>query len=106
PARLLHARDQPAAGQVAEADPADAELAVKRAGTPAEAASVPMLHREFPRRLRLDLLGLRGHARLEWSVVSGQWSEQDASFSTTNHAEQPRVPKHLPRSGQADVHSH
>src|SRR4051812_11723678 len=28
PARLLHARDQALAGQVAEADPADAELAI------------------------------------------------------------------------------
>src|SRR5262249_2169079 len=40
PARLLHAGDQPAAGQVPEANPADSELAVEAAGTPAEAASV------------------------------------------------------------------
>src|SRR5689334_20057033 len=62
PTRLLDARDQAAAGQIPEADPADAELAVEAAGTPAEATPIAMLHREFSRRLRLDLLGLGRHA--------------------------------------------
>src|SRR5262245_27559656 len=41
PARLLHAGDQPVAGQVAEADPADAELAVDRPGPAAQPTAQP-----------------------------------------------------------------
>src|SRR5262249_10203758 len=41
PARLLHAGDQPVAGHVAEADPADAELAVDGARPAAQPAPQP-----------------------------------------------------------------
>src|SRR5579885_2997687 len=62
PACLLHPRDQAPAGQVPEADPADAELAVEAAGTPAQPAAIAMADRELARRFRLDLLGLGRHA--------------------------------------------
>src|SRR5262245_45040049 len=41
PARFFHARDQPVAGHVTEANPADAKLAIDGAGTPAQSATQP-----------------------------------------------------------------
>src|SRR3954462_5044772 len=54
PAGLLDARDQPVAGQVAEADAADAELAVDGPGPAAEPAAAA----DADQLPRLELLGL------------------------------------------------
>src|SRR5512135_3507440 len=64
PTGLLDARDQAAAGQVPEADPADAEFAIDGAGASAELAAAPVPDRELAGRLRLDHLGLGGHGSL------------------------------------------
>ena len=64
PARFFDTGHQTAEGQASEANPADAELAIEATGTSAQAAAVPVLDRELPRRLRLDLLGLGRHAGL------------------------------------------
>jgi len=64
PARFLDAWNQPSQGQVSEANSTDAELAIKAAGTSAQAAAVTMLNRKLPRRLRFDLLRLGRHAGL------------------------------------------
>src|SRR5262245_12762774 len=61
PARLLHARDQALGRELAEADAADAELAIDGAGTAAELAPISVPDRELARRLRLDHLGFGGH---------------------------------------------
>ena len=61
PTGLLDTRDQAAAGQIPEADPADAELAIDGAGTAAEFAAVPVPDRKLRRRLRLQHLSLGRH---------------------------------------------
>jgi hypothetical protein len=64
PARLFDARYQPLEGQATKANATNAELAVKATGPSAQAAAVPVLNRELPRCLRLDLLGFGRHAGL------------------------------------------
>ena len=64
PARLLDTRNQAAESQVPEADPADAEFAVKATRSPAQAAAVSMLNRKLARGFRFDLLGLGRHKLL------------------------------------------
>jgi hypothetical protein len=64
PARFFDTGNQTAEGQASEANPADAELAIEATGTSAEAAPIPVLNRELPRRLRFDLLGFGRHAGL------------------------------------------
>src|SRR5262245_30797566 len=60
PARLLHAGDQPVAGHVAEADPADAELAVNRPRSPAQPAAQPNADALARRHLHLVRVALAG----------------------------------------------
>src|SRR2546422_487848 len=73
PAGLLHAGDQPLAGHVAEADAADAELAVIGAGPPAQPAAqadadaVPRLQDHLARVL--PLLVDQGQLALEQGVL-------------------------------------
>ena len=64
PACFFDTRNQPAEGQVPEANSTNAELAIVAAGTSAQAAAVAVLDLELPRRLRLDLLGFGRHAGL------------------------------------------
>src|SRR5262249_47507683 len=50
--------------------PGEAQTAAGEAPRPpAEPAAIAVLHRELPRRLRLDLLGLRGHASFASGIV-------------------------------------
>src|SRR5262249_8575282 len=62
PARLDYARDEPVAGHVAEADPADAELAVDRprpAAQPAAQADADLVPRPQLRLVRLAFARLQ-----------------------------------------------
>src|SRR5262249_42466910 len=61
PTGFLDAWNEAAAGQVPEADPANAELAINGTGTAAELATVPVPDRELAGRLRRDHLRFRGH---------------------------------------------
>jgi hypothetical protein len=64
PARFLDAWNQTSKGQISEANPTDAELAIKAARTSTEAAPVPVLNGELPGRFRLNLLGFGRHIGL------------------------------------------
>src|SRR6516165_155942 len=80
PACLLHSRYQATAGQVAAADPADTEFAIKAARASAKAAAVAMLDRELAGRLRLDLLGLGRHAQPSTAGQRGVIQRRDSSL--------------------------
>src|ERR687885_3042978 len=61
PARLRHAGDEPLVGQLAQADPAQAELAVDRARAPAPTAAGVAARRVLGAPLLADDLGLLRH---------------------------------------------
>src|ERR671929_1507623 len=61
PARLGHAGDEPLVGQLAQADPAQAELAVDRARTPAATAARVGARRVLRAARLADDLGLLCH---------------------------------------------
>src|SRR5919206_1808393 len=64
PAGLGHAGDEPLVGQLAQADPAQAELAVHRARAPAATAARVRARRELRAALLADDLGLLCHVAL------------------------------------------
>src|SRR5215216_6422629 len=64
PARLRHAGDEALVGELAQADPAEAELAVDGARAPAAAAAAVGPRRELGGALRAHHLGCLGHVGL------------------------------------------
>src|SRR3954451_3226302 len=117
PAGLLDARDQPVAGHVAEADPADAELAVDGARPAAQLAPQPdadLLARQHLDLVRRALAGLElGQLLLElhdlrFGCHVGSWPRR-VSRLAEGHAE---APQQLPRlvvavgaGDEGDVHA-
>jgi hypothetical protein len=104
PARLLDTRNQAAERQVPEADPANAKLAVKATGSPAQAAPVSMLHGELARGFRFDFLGLGRHKLLFLNPQKelGLLSLDSLLLSEPRHLE-PSRPLKLPGSLELSV---